>query len=520
MRLSIFVLSLLLLLSGCGSSPDVPLAPKLDKYAVAQQQCHDFIDGKKVLSGPVEKECDQFLQRLEIANATADELQNKKMMKGEYAQTKIRYSRERNRLKHQYETLSEAVEEATLAAIKRDDADTFALGVAFPGNTFQAPYYDYMKAKAPRFDNNSDYIAYRLEKSEKLMRKAQHYLKEGHKRKALSLFEKAAEMGNAEAARSTGLLYEEFNTELALKWHLRAVEGGVKASYFNLGRLYEEKGEDEEALKWYHKAAEEEDVAAQFKLYQYNADIDQKQAVSWLKRAASNDYPKAQYTYALILINEGQADKGVALLLQASKQGYTKASDYLGSYYYGLGLYERAFMQLDKSDSANSFYLRAKMLEEGKGGYKDYAQAHTFYSRAAAMGKKDVKADLTRVSALLNKEQQRLAKEEEKLRIAEMKKMVKECGEIPDKKNVKKKNQRLHITGTASAPVGKQSYIIYGDDGEEYFLQQAKGIHEDEHVDISVKATGRSAILNPNEDSRREINQFTFIKSCVVDEDD
>lgn len=519
MRFYLFGLTALLLLSGCGESPDVPLAPKLSKYTTAQQQCNDFLDGKKELTSKVEEECNQFLKRLEKANDMADELANKKMHKGEYDQKKTRYARERNRLKHQYDSLSEAVKDATLAAIKRDDIEAFKAGIAFAGNTYIAPYYDYMKSKAPRFDNDPHYREYQHEESERLMHRASLYLKQGNERGALPIFEEAAQMGNAEAARSTALIYEDINIDLAIKSHLQAADGGVKASYLDLGRLYGEIGEEEKSLSWYQKAAEDGSPVAQFTLYQHYHESDKQTAVSWLKRSSANGYAPAQYTYGTILMKEAKTKQAVDLLLKASQQNYKKASDYLGEYYYSLGLYERAFIQLDKSDSAHSFYLRAKMLEGGKGGYKDYSQAYTFYSRAAAQGKQEAKKDMVRVNALLSKEQQRLAEEEERIRRQQMKKLVKECGQIPDSKNIKKKNVKLHIIGTASAPVGKNSYIIYGDDGEEYFLQRAKGIQESDHVDISATATGKTAILHSSDDETTDVYQFTFIKSCVIEEE-
>ncbi len=519
MRLYLIALATLFMLSGCGPSPDVPLAPKLSKYATAQQQCRDFLEGKKEFTNKVEEECDQFLKRLEKANSTADELANDNLKRGEYDQTMTRYSRERNRLKLQYEELSESIKKATIAAIKRDDVDAFALGVAFPGNSYIAPYYDYMKTKSPRFDNDAHYLEYQREESEKLMLLAQQYQKQGVIDKALALFQKAAEMNNPQAARSSALLYEDINVELAIKWHRIAADGGVNASYLNLGQLYDDKGQKEEALSWYLKAAEDDNAVAQFKLYQYYLSSDKKRALSWLQKSSANGYAHAQYTYAQILMKSAKSDKAIELMMQASQQNYKKASDYLGEYYYSLGLYERAFIYLDKSDTAHAFYLRAKMLEEGKGGYKDYAQAYTFYSRAAALGKEGVKKDLDRVNALLSKEQQRLAAEEERIRIERMKKLVKECGEIPNSANIKKKNLKLHIIGIASAPVGSNSYIIYGDDGEEYFLQRAKGINGNDRVDISVIATGKTAILNTSAGEPRDVYQFTFHKTCVMEEE-
>ena len=521
MRFYLFSLSILILFTGCGSTPDVALAPKLSHYATAQQQCSDFIDGKSELTGKVEKECKQFLKRLNTANNTANQLASGTLKKGEAKEKKILYARERNKVKLDYQKLSNSIKDATLAAIKRDDTEKFLKGIAFPGNTFIEPYYDYMRSKAPQFDNNILYLDYQRKESNNLMLKAQHYLKQGKEKKALALFEKAANMGNTQAARSTGLLYEKSNTQKALHWHNQAVDGGVKASYLNLGRLYEEDGQKELALEWYLKSAAENNAKAQYQLYLYFLNEDRSKAVSWLQKSAANGYAHAQYSYALILMKETKTDEAINLLQQASQKNYPQASDYLGEYFYNLKLFESAFKQLTQSESASSFYLRAKMLEEGAGTERDYKLAYTFYSKASALGTKNVDKDLQRVNKLLSKEQQRLAAEEKRLRTEQMAKMVKECGSIPTRSNIKKRNKKFHITGTASAPVGRRSFIIYGDDGEDYYLLRARGIQEDDKVDISVMSTGSTASISSADDEEAvDIYQFTFIKECVIEEEE
>jgi len=519
MRLYLIGVATLLLLAGCGASPEVPLAPKLSKYATAKQQCSDFLSGKSELTTSIENECDDFLHRLESANETAHELKSGKLKKGEYDQKKILYARQRNKTKLAYAKLSDSIKSATLKAIKADDATRFEKGIAFPGNTFIAPYYEYAKRKAPLFDDNKKYIAYKKKTSKKLMTKAERLLKQGKKKKALVLFTKAAEMGNPQAAREAGLLYEESDADKAMQWHQMAVDEGVKASYLNLGRLYEAKGDKKSALSWYLKSAQQGNANAQLQLYNYYINSDRKEALSWLSKSAQNGNAQAQYTYARILMKEGDTDKAIDLLHQASQQNLTLASDYLGKYYYDLKLYERAFKQLRQSKSANAFYLQAKMFEEGAGRDKDYAQAYTFYARAAALGKKEAKADMQRVNKLLDSEQQRIAEEEEKARKEKMAKMVKQCGLIPTPENITLKNKKFHIIGTASAPAERQSYVIYGADGEDYYVLNARGIKEGDNVDISATSKGSTATLTTSDGDEYEVYQFVFEKPCVLEEE-
>ena len=521
MRFYFISIAAVLLLTGCGSTPEATLAPKLSQYATAQQQCSDFLEGKSELTGEVEKECKLFLKRLNKNSEIANDLASGKLKRGEAKETKILYSRERNKLKLQYSKLSESVQKATIAAINKDDIDNFTLAIAFPGNSVTAPSYNYMKSKAPLFETNQKYMDYRHQESETLMSKGQHYLKQGREDRALKAFEEAAEMGNTQAARSTGELYENSNRKQAIHWHNVAVDGGVNTSYLNLGRLYYQEGELELAEKSYLKAAERNSAKAQYELYNFYLKRDETKALTWLKSSASNGYKHAQYEYALILMKEKSTDKAINLLRQASQNNYPQATDYLGGFYYKKKQFGRAYTLLKQTESAESFYLRAKMLESGTGTDRDYSLAYTFYTRADILGKDGAKIDAKRVDALLSKEQQRIAAEEKKKQAKIMASMVKQCGTMPTTSTIKKRNKRFHITGTASAPVGRRSFIIYGDDGEDYYLLRAKGIQEDDKVDISVMSTGSTATINSAEDEDAvEIYQFTFIKECVVEEEE
>jgi len=81
MRLHLWSLIALILLTGCGASPDAKLAPKLSHYATAQQQCNAFIEVKSELTGKVEKECALFLKRLDKNSEIANDLASGKLKK-------------------------------------------------------------------------------------------------------------------------------------------------------------------------------------------------------------------------------------------------------------------------------------------------------------------------------------------------------------------------------------------------------------------------------------------------------
>ncbi len=521
MRFLLFsILFTLLLFCGCTPSPEVPLTKQLSSYAQAQEQCRDVLQGKSKLPDDVEKECDQFLKRLEHSNTLGIELMSKKLTKPEFAMKETEDARQRLKLKQQYEELIETVRKATLAAIRKNNPETFTEGINFPGNTFIAPYYDYMKNLSPRFDEEPHFLAYQRQESEQLVQKAQQYLDQGRRGEARALFEQAAQMHNPQAARSTALLYEDSDIEKALHWHLIAANEGVKSSDLNIARLYEAQEKQEEALKWYRKAADSGDAKAQFRLYNFYRAKDEKLALSWLEKSAQNGYPKAQYSYATMLLKEGSSYKAIALMQKASQSGYQPASDYLGQYYYGLKRYSRALEELSKSESADAFYLRAKMAELGLGMPRDYNLAYAFYSNAYALGNEEAGGDAKRIQNLQSKEQQLAAEEEKKSWARRMKEMVKECGEIPTGKNIKKSDQKIHITGTASAPIsGMNNFIIYGDDGEQYYLRNAQDIHEDEYVDVVTRSIGHVISLRYADEEPRNIYQFTYIKPCVREDE-
>ena len=516
--LTIFVL--LLTFSGCTPSPEIPLTPQLSPYADAQQQCRAVLAGEGGLGTEVQNACDQFLKRLETGNATGTELATKKLKKSEQAMKEIEYARQRLKLKLAYEELTESVKKATLSAIKKDDVDAFSTGVSFPGNSFIPPYYSYMTAKSPRFDKDPLYLAYRDRESDRLMLKGEYFRDLGKEKRALKLFEKAANMGNPQAARSAALLYEENNVSQALYWHHKAVEGGATDSLLNLARLYETQGQEETARSWYAKAAQSGDAEAQYRLYQLSESQESEKALSWLQISAQNGYPQAQYDYGTFLMKVKRTTDAISFLQQASQNGYQPASDLLGKYFYDLKLYDSAMASLSQSESADSFYLRAKMAENALGCERDYVMAYTFYNKAYSLGKKEALGDAKRIKHLQSEEQQRIAEEEKKHRAAQMAAMVKECGEVPTAASIKKGNKKFHIIGTASAPLGKNSFIIYGDDGESYYLLRAKGIQGDQRVDISVLSTGKTAsVSSANDDEPRDIYQFVYLKSCVVEQE-
>ena len=533
MRIYLVALVALIVISGCGIGPQVPLQPKLSQYKVGENQCRDFLDGKIILNSTIEKECKLFLQRLEVANNVGIKLKKGKLKKGEAKETRILYDRERNKVRLAYQKLSGSIKDATLVTIQKDETEKFLKGIAFPGNTFIDPYYQYMKSKAPRFDQHPLYLKYQQEESERLRLKGDTYLKKGAKKKALQLYIQAGNMGNAKAAYAAGLLYEKNDQNLAIIWFKKATEGAVIDAYLHLGSIYISRGKRRSALEYFLKAAKNNNPVAQYKLYQFYAGSDEPRALTWLKKSVAQDYPPAQYSYARYLLKQDKQDQAIDMLEKASTSRYDEATIFLAHYYYDLKLYPRAFKVLKRSKSAESLALQAKMYEVGAGVIVDYDKAYDLYEQTLRMGRKNAQKDLDRVSALMSSAQKLQNEARQKERAAEAIKMVKVCGVIPSpeifkiitvkkgKKRIKKaknKNIRVHLTGIASAPVGRD-FVIYGDDGEDYYVQNAKGIQEEAHVDISVIYTGTTATMTDINGDKDEIPQFTYSKKCIIEKE-
>ncbi len=340
MRLYLALVISFLFLGGCISSPDKPLASKLSQYATSQQQCEAFIDGKGELTGKVEKECKQFLQRLGSADSTADALANKELKKGEYKRTKIRYSQERNKLKQQYDKLLRAVKNATSIAIKKDDLKNFMLAINFPQNSITTEYYVYMRSKAPSFNDHKGYRSYERKEREVLLKRGKKELAKGNENNALQLLEESAQMGNIDAAYLAAGLYKRWHSakmlSKAASLYRQACDGEEYKACAALGGMYE-KGR--------------------------GVDINKREALLLYERSCEHDVSKS--------------------CTSAGRM-----------YYYGNGVNRdktksvRLYAQACQDENAQSCAIFANELYEGKKEVKDYVTALALYKLACEGGER------------------------------------------------------------------------------------------------------------------------------------
>lgn len=192
---------------------------------------------------------------------------------------------------------------------------------------------------------------------------------------AVSLFEKAAEQGNAEAQYSLGKCY--YNGEgvgkdftKAVSWFAKAAEQGNASAQLMLGACYSSgDGVSQDAAKsfyWYSKAAGQGNASAQLMLghryyYGYGVGMDYAKAVYWYGKAAQQGNTEAQTN-----------------LGNCYSEGCGVSQDYARAVYW----YEKAAAQGDALAQSNlgcCYY-------NGEGVSKDYAKAVYWFSIAAAQG--------------------------------------------------------------------------------------------------------------------------------------
>ena len=124
--------------------------------------------------------------------------------------------------------------------------------------------------------------------------------------KGIKYISKAADSGNAVAQYLIGVCYDngigvEEDIELAIDWYHKAAEQGVVEAQYDYGIACTVKNNMAEAFNWLNKAAERGYAKAQYTLgwsYGGNLNNNISQAIYWLEKAAEQDYELAQLALA------------------------------------------------------------------------------------------------------------------------------------------------------------------------------------------------------------------------------
>ena len=178
-----------------------------------------------------------------------------------------------------------------------------------------------------------------------------------------------AKSGEAEAQNALGEAYYDGkgvteNLTEAVKWFTKAAEQeNVKAEYnlgncyyYGYGVQYKDYGE---AVKWYTKAAEQGNAEAQNSLgYYYEIDeLNPKKAVEWYTKAAEQGLPIAQCNLGICY----EYGKWVEKNLEEAVKWYTKAAN---------------------QEYAQAQYLLGKAYDKGEGVAKNDSEAMKWYLKA------------------------------------------------------------------------------------------------------------------------------------------
>ncbi|KAF8408297.1 hypothetical protein HHK36_007445 [Tetracentron sinense] len=164
------------------------------------------------------------------------------------------------------------------------------------------------------------------------------YWEMGKKEEGISLYKKAAVLGDPAGQCNLGISYlqaEPPNPKEAVKWlHQASTAGHVRAQYQLAICLHQGRGMEcnlMEAAKWYMKAAEGGYVRAMYNTslcYSFGEGLvhSHRQARKWMKRAADRGHSKAQFEHGLGLFSEGEMLKAVVYLELATRSGETAAA--------------------------------------------------------------------------------------------------------------------------------------------------------------------------------------------------
>ncbi len=253
-----------------------------------------------------------------------------------------------------------------------------------------------------------------------LIQQATGAFKAGDYAKAFSIAQQA-DISNPQIQYIIGWCYE--NGELfgirqdykvALEWYLKAVENGSHAAEFRLGEMYYlgrgVQCDHEMGLQWYRKAAEHGEANAQYKLG--TILDDEGEALSWLRMAASQGFPRAQ-VYMAILYQEGEyglprdATESSRLfraaemtLRKAAEEGDADAQYELGNFYLGDSDKKDAnealhwYRKAAEHGVPSAQYSLAEMYEDCENIEQDYQEALRWYREAAKRGNDDAKKRL------------------------------------------------------------------------------------------------------------------------------
>jgi TPR repeat protein len=229
------------------------------------------------------------------------------------------------------------------------------------------------------------------------------------------------ELGQSFFKGSFGAAKDEWE---AVKWFRKAADQNDAKAQNHLGVCYfkgQGVGKDEwEAVKWYRKAADQNDAKAQCNLgfcYASGQGVakDQWEAVKWFRKAADQNLAPAQYWLGFCYSSgQGVAKdewEAVKWLRKAADQNDAKAQNHLGvCYASGQGVAKdevEAYKWFRKAAEQNDATGQCNLglcYEKGEGVANDYVEAVKWYILASE-GNEDAKQYLTKLIYKMTQQQ-------------------------------------------------------------------------------------------------------------------
>ena len=184
-------------------------------------------------------------------------------------------------------------------------------------------------------------------------------------KEGFNALKKKVDSGDMHYSDSLGYAYEfgigtSFSIKEAMKYYEMAAKQNNKAGMTNLANLYLQENQLKKAKPLLVKAAEKEYGYAQYLLAMNFFDLysdNNKEALFWLERAASNDEPHALYQLGLYYAEKADLAKSIQYYQRAAELNYGDAL--LELYYiYGEGI------GVEQDDDKALFFLK-KVAELG-----------------------------------------------------------------------------------------------------------------------------------------------------------
>ena len=513
-------LPIFLLLTGCLGTPTPTEHTKLTPYKSVLTGCQQ--NPPQML----QKECTDFVEDLQKEQKLLDAMQEiREDARKEPAYITLADQETALLLKVEQDkkTLAQACQTQMSAIVQDDDVNSAAFCLLFDENSITLPEYLYLKKYAPRFDENSQYLAFEKKYAQEKLQEGLKAMNQGDKKNALKAFKSAYDARSAEAAYLIGIIYEEKQIKKAIAWHKKAVAAGVKLSKVNLARLYLRIKLPKKAHAWYLSAAKDNNALAQYRLFKMDAKAKskkrQEEAQRWLDRSAQNNYPQAQYIYGLQLLKQKQYEQAAQWLEKAHRNGIRETNFFLGKLYFEKGDYKKAYPHLlQATDKGEANYLLAKMYESGLGIKKNSVLAYRHYKKAHEQAHDNHVADMKRLQKRLTRKERLAAKYVGKKEAARLADIVKRCGPLANTKNVKRAHKYIHIVGVAVKPIPQANgVIVYGEHEKVYYIiapELAATISDYDHVDLKAKATGKAITISSDTGTLQAVYQFHNSKTC------